>query len=591
MKSSRLAASVVSALFLSLALTPPVAAQESVPLGYGVPKDWHLYVHGAASPTPDPGLVAFERACQHLVSSRIHEDILDLATLRMEEGERQQVRAITEHVLGLLGKVDWSGLMAREVVFAEKLVMPIPEYLLIFRAPAGDGDPVAGLRSMLEGFAKMIGSEARVRDVERRTGLITELSIQGAPVQLAAGMVGDALVISTSTKVTSSVMRRMQNGGKGSIVQDEGFQAAFAQLPEHTEGVVFVNVEDMLQFVGQALNVASAAVGDNEKAAGAVALCGVLLEELDVIDYVAVTTVSDGTTVTATSLTKLDSDFSDSRFAALFTEQQPWVDWHKMVPADATGFVFDSGVDVGGLFDLVVALATENLPNVDWAESRHVAKLREIVGHVSGEMAVISFPRAGDGGCTAGETVCLMRLEKTEGVARWVRAHLDAAARYVHSRGQHMEIETHGELHEVRLAAMPWIRPTFGVHNGMLAIATSRAALEQIDRVGRGEVANIRSSERFAALGVGGGAEAAYLDYGQLDTEMAALADLVGGIGFGMALLPKDRDTRVVIKVGMVLSKLALALRELDLRYDTAGEMLSSQSPDTVMGRRVYRYR
>ena len=154
MKSSRLGgASIATALCLSLVLAPSPAAQQLVPLGYGVPKDTHLYIHGVASQSPDPGMVAFERAMHHLVESRVHEDLLELATMDLRPPDRQKVRATVEHVLGLLGRVDWQGLMAREVVFAEKLTMPMPEFLMIFRAPATNGDGVAGVKSMLAGFA------------------------------------------------------------------------------------------------------------------------------------------------------------------------------------------------------------------------------------------------------------------------------------------------------------------------------------------------------------------------------------------------------------------------------------------------------
>jgi hypothetical protein len=110
-----------------------------------------------------------------------------------------------------------------------------------------------------------------------------------------------------------------------------------------------------------------------------------------------------------------------------------------------------------------------------------------------------------------------------------------------------------------------------------------------VQRVGRGEAKDIRSSQRFAQLGIGNGGH--YLDYYQLDASMAGLNNLVSAAGFFLSMLPQERDTREAIKVGAILTKLAPALRALDLSMDTGADVLPSPSPDTIMTRRVTRYR
>ena len=53
----------------------------------------------------------------------------------------------------------------------------------------------------------------------------------------------------------------------------------------------------------------------------------------------------------------------------------------------------------------------------------------------------------------------------------------------------------------------------------------------------------------------------------------------------------EDRDARTAIRVGRMLTKLAPAMRELDMQFDAASTLLPSDDPDAVLGKIVYRYR
>jgi len=582
---------------LALCLFPLLAVRagaQSVPLANGVARDAHMVIHGRTSQTPDPAAVALEKALGGLIESGIHEDILDLATMGMPTRKAERVRQTFHHVVGLLGKTDWNDLMGREVVFVETFGVPMPEYTLLCRVPE---DRVSGhladLREMFAGFAQMIGDElASVEEVERRTGKMVVFRVERAPVQLAAGAVGDVIVLSSSTSATTAAMRRLAGGGKGSLEAEERYQESMRQLPPGTEGTFYLNVDGLMGFLSQGLQLAAGAVGRDPRSELAVALCRELVEELDVVDHLASSTASDGRTVTSTTLIRLKPDYQDSIWFDLCGKQQPWTEWYRYVPENATGFAFDSGVDVAGMLDWFTELAVDcagGPDNAPWAQSRLYARVREIAGHLSGEAACITFPQVGEAGCACGETVVLLRLEKTDGVAEWLRDHLRHFASYAGRRGQEVEVASRDDLNEIVVSALPWIRPVVGVRDGMIVLATSPAALEQLARVQSGEARDIRSSERFAELGVGKGGH--YFDYYQQDASLGQFSNLVSGVGFLLALLPADRETRPAIKLGAILTKLAPALRQLDMSLDVGSDVLPSENPEVVMSRRVVRYR
>lgn len=593
MNRNRLAvAALAAALPLALSL-PARAQQQPVQLGYGISADAHVFIHGRASATPDLASVRLERAIAGLVDSRIHEDILDLATTAMSRRQAEEVRAGFHHVLGILGRTDWATLFRKEVVFAERIALPMPDYVLICRVPADGAEAqLAGIRSMFEGFAEMaqrIG--ASVRDVDHPAGRLVELSFGDLPFQFAAGQVHDAIVLSASTQTTIASMRGLASDGNRSIVKSERFVASSAQIPAGSESTAFVDIAGLMGFMNQMLGMAEAGAGGDREAVMILGIIRSVLDELDIVDNIATSSHSDGTSVRTTAFVRMREDYRSSRLVDLCANQKPWTDWNRFVPADATSFAFDSGIDIGGLFDFVESIAAEAMGEggrAPWSEHPIYKEVRQKAGYVSGEIGCVTFPAKNQMGS---DSVLLMRLEGTEGVADWFGAHLRWIARFLESKGQTMTVTTKDGLHEVELAAFPWIRPVIGVRGDLLVFATSPQAIARVEAVHHGQEPDIRSSKRFASLGLGGEGVGDYIDYGQMENGAGDFANLLSAAGFCLSLLPEDRDSRPAIKLGAILTKLAPALRELDLAFDYGTEMVPAQQPGAFLTRTVYRYR
>lgn len=588
------AASVLTVLTTVLASAAPAQAQDrqQVPLGYGLPEDVHYYVHGLTSKTPDPGWLKLEQAIDRLVEGRIHEDIFDLATIDLGPEQRQEARDVFDHALGLFDHVDWGLLGEREVVFAYRLAVPLPEYVVLFRVPEDRiGSQVDGMKKLLAEFAKLVGvPEISVRDVDLRAGSMTVFEVEHSPVQISAGAVGDVLVLSTGSRMCVSVMRNLAKGdGKGSLAGSDRFRTSLGRLPKATEATLFVDIAGVLGFLKQVMQVGRAGAGD-PGAADVVAMLRAILDEFDVCDHVMLTTASDGTTVTSTVLLDMRPGFDSSSLAKLFTGQKPWSAWTRFVPEDATEFYFDIGMNPAALCDLGIRLLKENLREPE-APTRFLEGLRDgLLANISGESAYVALPGVGPGGCALGDCVTFWRLERTEGVLDSVKGWLDGLARHLSTRGQKLAVVTSEGVHEVRLQAFPWIRPAIAVRDDCLVVATSSAALAKVDRVRAGEEPGIRSRPDFAKLGIGKADSTEYLAYGRIDSSASWLANLVSAAGFFLSVLPEQRDTRAAIKVGAILTKLAPALRELQMKYDWGMELLPSTTPDVIMSRTVYHH-
>jgi hypothetical protein len=579
---------VAAAAALSIPLGAP--AQDPIPLGFGIPADTHVFIHGRTPAQLDPGSAGLARALDHLVGSRIHEDILELIALAGSRREAEQIRALGTQAFAILGRADWATLFGTEIAFAERIQLPIPEYLLLCRVPAGQGGAqLEGLRSMFDGLVELAGGgDLRVREASYRFGELRVLEIEGAPVQLAAGATADVIVLSTSTRTTVAAMRGLSGDGSSSIATKADFTGACARLGADPADAAYVDFAGLTAFVGQLIGLAEIGAGEDRDARIALRLAATVLDELDIVDHMVATTRTDGAGLVHEALIRMRPGHERSRLVQLGEGQQPWTDWQRLVPVDATSFAFETGVDVGRAFDLVEELAAEALgEDAPWTGMPLYREIRQKAGHLSGEFAQVGFPADGGGQ----EQVLALRLERTEGVADWIGAQLRQLAGLLASRGQTMTVDSEGGMHRIGLAAFPRLRPVLGVRGELFLIASSPEALARIEQVRQGLAPDIRQNPRFAALGIGAGPAAESVAYAQLETGMGALADLVGAAGFFFSLLPEDRETRPMIRLGAVLTKLAPALRELDLAYDQGSEMRAGEEPGTYHSRSVVRYR
>ncbi len=153
-----------------------------------------------------------------------------------------------------------------------------------------------------------------------------------------------------------------------------------------------------------------------------------------------------------------------------------------------------------------------------------------------------------------------------------------------------MAVVSHHGIHELKIAALPWIRPTIGVRDDELVFATSGAALARIDRVRDGRAPDIRERVDFTSLGLGDRDAVEALAFGRMASGMGSFADLLGTAGFALSILPQDCESSGLLTIGTILTKLAPACRELDFGYDWAMEAMPGKAPNTWITRSVYRY-
>jgi hypothetical protein len=521
----------------------------------------------------------YEEAFARLFRSGIGNDIFEVATIELAHSEREEARAVVDRVLGLLGAVDWGELGRKEFAFAFQLAMPLPEYLVLFRVPEeAAAARQAELHRLLEGIASFAPENLFVAQTTREGAKVSTLRPDGVPIAVSAACKKDVVAIAfgaTGVLLDGSLVLVDSQDGSGSIVRDERFIASQSRMPGKPFGQFYFDLSGYLGVIAGLLSFAETQVG-NDPAKALVSLGTEVLRELRRMKTVAASERAEGDRSIVD--TKLLFEAGEPGFIEkLISAQEPLQGGAiRLAPKDATSFFFTSGVRPLTLYDALAGAVRGLGPHGEealakWdAIQQHIGfNLREdLLSWLDGGMGCVTLP----GGGICGECVVFLRVSDRDKAKQLLGNLWRPVSGYVRSKGQEIEAADVAGLEdfkELRIPAVPWLRPVVGLPPGLFVIASSADAARRVKASFSGEAPSMADNPRFRALGV---PEGPFTDVSYADVEgsLSALAGLLGTVGFVASLLPQERDTRPVIKVGHILTKLSRFLQDLDIAVDYA---------------------
>ena len=585
----RAPSSVLACLGLVALLTPiasPLAAKETT-LGRYVPAGVHFFVSGTSDKATEQFQEPYFRAFQKLVDSGIGSDIFDLATMELREGEREFARAKIAAAFKLLSIPQWAEMVSEEAAFAFRISIPIPEYIFLARGRKGTADQrFDELRQVLEGvsaFAVDLGAEPGFLSVTESTlagAKVARLGVEQFPVGLMVANKNDTIILSTSDILLDSTLRLMDaEDASGSIVESERFKQSQKGLPDGTARTYF-DLGGYIGFIrgmmGMAQGAAGFQPGGPEQAI--LAIVNTFFDELSRLETISSSERVKGRDYVADVRVTLAQRDGPGFIEKLVAEQEPIREFHRIIPKDASSFLITSGIDPETIYDVAVAFLEERVPDgtmiaEQWEGMQQAMGFHlknDLLSWIDGGWGCITLPGPGGHGC---ECVVLMRLKDAEKAKRFLRGAFDVVKGYVESRGHRMNLgyAVDGEnFRELRIDALPWCRPVIGTPGELLVIASSENAARRVVDTFKGEAPNISDHARFKKLKVPD-VPLTEIYYYDVEDSLTGLADLIGTVGFFASLLPEDRDTRPAIKVGVIATKLATFLRDVDLSLYSAG--------------------
>ncbi len=568
---------------------------EFVTVGSYVPADVHFYAGGKTTSERARLVRVYADACQKLWASGIVDDVVDLATTDSSREERQQVRAVVARVLGILSAPNWSALFEHEAAFAFKIVLPIPEYLLLCKVAPGTGpERFNELKTLLAGVAEFAPHMLSVSSSAQRGAETAALQIGGAPVGLSLAARGDTVIMTTSPVLLSRVFDLMDaQDPAGSIVSAPRFKGAFAKLAPAMDSQVFFDFEGYIRTVQGFVSLAGMQAGNDPRAARLLGAVNTMMEELALLKTIASVEYTKGDRMFVDTCVTLGQRDGPGFIERLVAAQEPLRGYARVVPADASAFWLASGIDPLKIYDPIVALVRDMGPEGEQAlaqwgalQERAGCNLREdVLSWIEGGCGWICLP-VGSSGSAA---VAYLRVRDEEKARAFIDRVLERACGFLRERGQPVElaaIEGYDGLKEIRIAALPFARPVVGVVGSTFIVSCSKNAVARVAATFKGEAPSMADNPRFAALEVPEG-HVTELSYWNTEHALSGIANVLGVAGFGASLAPRTRETRPVLKMGAILSKLAAFVRDIDVSLDYATWTVYDAEAHTVTSRQM----
>jgi len=575
----------------------PVKGADRPSLASIVPEEVHFFVNWQNTEEREQLLKPYLRAFKRLVDSGIGKDIFELATMEMSQGQREQALHWIGQIFSLLKTPNWKALLGGEGALAFRISVPIPEYVVLFRVTEQTaGERQAEFRKLFSSIAQFAPGTLAVTDTTRLGAKISRLELAGVPFALVAASKKDMVALSTSDFLLDGVLGLMDSkDGSGSIAKAGRFTSGFQGLAEPEDSQVFFDLPGYLGFIKGMMGMASGSVQD-DKIRGIISIAGVILDELARIGPITSVELTEGKRMFTDSKIPFSQKDSTGFFEELIRDQKPLPDeYARVVPADAVAFHMSCGLDPLKLYDAVTGLVKERMPNGEellniWAYIQQQVgfNLREdLFSWMTGGGAWVAFPVNGKV-----ESVSFLALRDNQKAQEVILKGLGKLRNFLNSRGQRVRSVTAPELGEsfkvLRIEAFPWFQPVIGFPEGLLVVGSSPRAVQKVMATYRGEAPGIADNPNFKAMKVPQRplAEIFYFD---VENSLGCLADLIGGVGFVASILPKDRHTRPALKLGAILTKLAIFIREVDLVADYGGWTYYDGEKHSLFSRQMVR--
>lgn len=588
-------------VLMLIALSAPLSVwADNFTLGRYIPEDMHVMVNGRHTEARAQVMEAFCQAFERLQKSGIAEDVFDLATLEMPEKKKNNIRGIIKEVLRLLTMPDWEALCAKEVALGVKMMVPVPEYSVVFKVNKGEAEKHLADFARLFKEIQQRESQLRVEDGKQEGIKFVQLNFGVPFFSLNVAAHKDVVVLATNEGRLDAILPLLKKGnGEGSLIKTDKFKAAFKDLPAAEDTITYLDITQYIQFYRGILGMAQFHAGDNWEAQTVFMLVNGLLDELSAVSTVGMVEYTRDDKIMTDSRISFAPGEKKSLLEGLIADQKSMDYITRIVPKDAFCSFATSSVDNLKLYNAVLS-AIGKTPKGEkaleiWERIQEKVGFnlrRDLYSWVEGGFGWTLFQN-GQGGC---EGVFFMRVKDDEKARSLIEPLLARAKKYCKRRGQKVSLvplDDRGDFRELRIEAMPFCRPVIGFPRGMLIIASSAKVIQRFEKTIRQEAPSIAEHPAVAALEVPGDNVKEFL-YRDLDGMLEGLSNVVGTAGFFVSIMPDFpkakgpkyiRKKQAIRKVGAILTKLAAFIRDVDLglaytywvRYDGEKRALFSR--------------
>jgi hypothetical protein len=552
-----------------------------------------MYVHNVRNPERAWLDAEWADVLTSLKASGIHRDLVSIVTSLMGPEDRARTDALVE----ALEAVPWGELASREFALGERMAggairntpgLPY-DYFVLMRGEPEKAE--AHLEAVLNVLRQLESWSEQVRlSQDTRWDMTVWWIGPSQPGQRALRAYvfqkADVLGFAIGSEAARDVLPLVAGKDKrGAVVSLPLFRKALSKVPPPEDHLLFFNAQALFGGIDNFLmkvTKESDSAGDPEagRIFGAIKK---ILDHGNLFEYSITTVETDGQRELSHTHAQLQAEKRDSVVARAAFDRRPFERFDEFIPVDATGFFVNTLLDPEPLYELVLSIVREHVPNgpghVDqW--TKFLASLgfepqRDLFSWWSGEVVSVSLPSSGPM-ITDAESALFIRVKDGPLAAQKVDALIDTLSERFPLGGQPL-IVSDASVRGARFRQvthplfMMLARPVVGVHGDWLIIGSSAKAIDRCLSVAAGETPSIVENDRFkreALLPKGPVSGISFTDMSRCGEEAGMILHLVAMLATGYAeALPDKPDfkeikyvlrrlTPVIIKLGPVLQRI-----------------------------------
>jgi len=609
-------------LWLLLLTVPGVRAGGTADftLTRAIPGDAFLAVHRRTHPGQEFLNRQYARVWEAVQKQRFDLALKSFVLKTVRDGAdsaaREEFESRWQQMTDLAMGVNWSTLGQDESAFAVKLGFPNAEFVALLKPPAETiARDFEGLTAILRTLVDLQPEMLRLATDGSGESIVHSVGLPAGPFALSVTLARqkDTILLGLGSAFVEQSLAMLRGQGGASLASTPRFQEAFKALPAPQDEMVFF---DCARFMGQLRTMMSqvismaeqGAADDPEAGAGVLkarATMNRLIDGLDMFEYSASVSTTDGMRTTQDSITLLREDARSRMFYQALYGPGPVSSPLKYVPKEAGGVNVSSGFDLLSLYRAIIRLVKEDVPEGETAlaqwealqEQMQIHIEKDVLGWLQGNCVQFSVP--GPTTYSPSEFVFMLRVKDEEAA----RALLDRLFGMVEpllaeQQGSVREAEIEGTqgfrsvIHPLLAMMLGLKAPTAGVHDSWLFLGSGPEIIAKSLAVAAGKAEGFAENERFKKEGVqpssGSVNSLSFADQTRLGEELGQMLRMMP-MAIRMALqqeLARNPFAQLVLDV---MTKLGLVVGTLDF-------FQSSSSVSTFDGRRtvsrtVYNYR
>jgi hypothetical protein len=549
----------VLAVALTLTILLPAAWAKGIDefqLAKAIPADAFLAVHTRDHAGKEFVNRQFARVWEAVAKQRFDRDLKRLFKAMQQEQlppgqEPEGFDEQWQQMSDLFTSVDWGNLGKREFAMGMKLGFPMPEMVMLMMPPEDRlKESFEGLEGIAKALVELAEGQLTLATEEDRGAVIHRLTVVDTPFpfSMVVGRHRDVIVAGFGTTMLEQSLALLRGEGGEALASTRRFQQAFQKLPAPTDELTFF---DVARFMGQLRQIVRAAIGTMEPAAPAEgepgyeefvqwkALPGKIIDTLDIWEYMAAVSTTDGMRTVTDAVTVLHDDAKSRPFYAVLYGNQPLREPLKYVPREVGNFWVTSGVDLHALYKLVIRIIREDVPNGEQMIAQFEAATKgsaappptpgqegvegepagqptagglgldiekDIIAWIGGKLVTFSIP--GPTPYSPGEWALMVSVRDEAKAREMLGLLFDTIEPILAGQnGSVVDAEIEGaegfkSVVYPMLAMMGMTKPTLGVKDGWLFFGSSPTVIASTLKVAAGETANFSTNDRFVKEGI-----------------------------------------------------------------------------------------